>query len=428
MPLKRTNQPTSVSIQLRVRLPFLWLGVCFVAAFLLPDRVWNTLLIGIGGMFLVGYIWVWQLSNGLSANRQVQFGWVAVGDRLEELFILKNKAPLPAIWVEVLDQANVPGYRPAVVRSVGERQEIRWRESAVCQQRGQYRLGPWRIRTSDPFGLFMLTLHYPIADEIIIHPPINTHIPIPIPTGQSSGRTRRSRQSQLATLNASSIRPYQPLDSYSRIHWPAVARHNDLFVKTFDLDAAGAVWICLDLRPAVQLGEGLDGTEEHAVVWAAALSAQAIFQNRPIGLAAYGRHPQIVPPALGVEHRWRILRALALVRADSDVPLSTALIDLGQMARRDTAVVLITPDYQVDWMPQLMALKQKGIRPYVTLLERQSFGGLEGNTAVQEQIHLIGGEVQIVRQGDLALVQQPSTNNLDFIVTGTGKVVLRQPT
>lgn len=427
MKLSTSTPHPPATIELRLRLPLVWLGLCLLTAVFLPDPVWNTLLIGIGGMFLIAFFWARQLAKGLYGGRQVQFSWVAVGDVLEEQFWLINHSMVPALWVEVLDEANVPGYRPATVRSVSNDNEIRWRETAVCQQRGQYQLGPWQIRTSDPFGIFTITRPYPVSGEIVIHPPIHSNIPIPLPAGSSSGQVRAQRTIHQATLNAASIRAYQSGDPFRWIHWPTSAKRGDIFVKSFDLDAAGAIWLCLDLREEVQLGEGLSGTEEHAVVLAASLTAQAILRNRPIGLAAYGRSPQIVMPGQGAEHRWRILRALALVRADAEVSLGNALSDLKWLARPGTAVVLITPDFQSDWVPQLASLQQMGVQLNVTLLSRQSFdeNGISNEQLARELAYL-GATVQRVEQGELGIAPDTPQKNVDFIVTGTGKVVMTQ--
>ncbi|MCP5010298.1 MAG: DUF58 domain-containing protein, partial [Aestuariibacter sp.] len=157
-------------------------------------------------------------ARGLFATRRLRFGWVSVGDRLEEAFTLINESAIPALWVEVVDAANVPGYRTAVVRSVANYNSTRWRESAICERRGRYQLGPWTIRSSDPFGLFIVSRQYPASSEVIIHPPIHTGIPIPLPAGKSDGRIRTHKRAWQATTNAASVRDYQPADPYRRIH------------------------------------------------------------------------------------------------------------------------------------------------------------------------------------------------------------------
>ena len=209
---KVKESESNVTIQLRLRLPLIWLAALLLGAFLLPDRVWNTLLIGFGGLFMVSYFWVRLLSRGLHASRRLRFGWVAVGDRLGEEFTVTNNADIPALWVEIIDHSDVPGYRPAVVRSVGPRNGDRWRESAVCLRRGLFHLGPWAIRSSDPFGIFTVTINFPEAREIIIHPPIHGKLPIPLPLGESSGRVRARQRSWQATVNAATVRDYLPRD------------------------------------------------------------------------------------------------------------------------------------------------------------------------------------------------------------------------
>ena len=96
-------------IALRLRLPLLWLVALLLPALVLPDRVWTTLLLGLAGLLLVAFLWARALARGLSAERRLRFGWVSVGDRLEEEFVLTNRSGLPALWVEIRDETNVPG-------------------------------------------------------------------------------------------------------------------------------------------------------------------------------------------------------------------------------------------------------------------------------------------------------------------------------
>ena len=417
-------------IQLQFRMPLIWIGVLLLAAILLPDRVWYTLLIGIGGLFVVSYIWVWQLAKGLHAMRRLRYGWVAVGDRLEEQFTIINTSLLPALWVEVVDQSNVPGYKTAVVQNVANEGVRRWREYAICQQRGQYQLGPWTIRSSDPFGIFILTRRYPVSSEVIIHPPIHTEIPVPLPSGQSSGRVRARQRAWRATINAATVRDYQPSDPYRWIHWPTSARRDTLFVRQFDLDAAGDIWILLDLQQHIQLGVGLDGTEEHAVLLAASLAAQALHQNRPVGVAGYGCSPQIIPPGRGTGHRWKILRALALVNADGETTLSQAITDMSHLIRHGSAAVIITATDTVEWLPTLFTLSQQGVQCDLILLDRPSFGGSGKSQMLREALQQQGYSSHIIHQGEIGQApEQEKRGFWEFKVTGTGRVIaIQNPT
>ncbi|MFQ5437065.1 MAG: DUF58 domain-containing protein, partial [Anaerolineae bacterium] len=424
-PKKRA--PTAVTIELRQRFPLFVLGFLLAAAVLLPDRAWNTLLVGLGGLYLLAYGWTRWLIHNLHAERRLRFNWVAVGDRLEEQFAIANRSPVPALWVEVSDESNLPGYTAAVVRSVGANTSDRWRQWAVCERRGQYHLGPWAIQSGDPFGLFVGKRTYAAQTEIIIHPPIHGRLPLPLPTGTSSGRTRTRERLWQATANAVTVREYRPHDPYRWIHWPTSAKRDALFVREFEQDAAGDIWLLLDLEAEIQVGSGIDSTEEQAVLLAASLAARALRHNRAVGLAAYGRTPQVIPPGRGTGHQWRILQALALVHADSTHDLRVGLRDLVRLGKRGATAVLITPTRRLNWLPNLYDLARRGLSASVILLDRTSFGAADSNQGLPALLRQQGASCYPIRQGDIGQpLENPERRGFwEFYVTPTGKAVLK---
>lgn len=421
---------TEARLGLRVRLPFFWLACLITLALILPGRIWTTLLVGVGGLILIAYIWARALSHGLAAERRLQFGWVSVGDRLEEEFTLVNRAGLPAMWVEIIDNSDVPGYHVGVARSVGAGDRIRWRQSAICSRRGRYRLGPWGFESGDPFGIFRVTRLYESAEEIIIHPPIHSALAMPLPPGRADGRARSRERSHRATVNAASVRDYHVHDPYHWIHWPTTARKGELFVRQFERDAAGDIWLVIDCATGSHLGDGATSTEEQAVLLAASLAAQALQEARGAGLAAYGREPQIVPPGSGEGQLWRVLRALALLRADGEADLERVLRELGDTIRPGSAAVIITPTNDPAWLPQLARLHHRGIECRVILMDRTSYGGAGNSEGLRHAINLLGVRCQIVGRGEIGrpLVEEHAHGFWEFKITGTGKAVaVRRP-
>lgn len=417
-------------IGLRLRLPVAWLAALLAAALLLPDRIWTTFLVGLLGLTLASFIWARDLARGLSAERRLRFGWVSVGDRLEEEFALHHRGGLPALWVEIYDESTVPGYQVGAVRAVGANDRVRWRQASVCTRRGQYTLGPWELHSGDPFGLFRVIRRYDDRQEIVIHPPIHSALPVPLPPGTTEGRARTRARSWQATVNAATVRDYHSLDPYHWIHWPTTARRDALYVRQFDRDASGDLWLVLDVQAAAQLGDGPQGTEEHAVLLAASLAARALGEMRGVGLAAYSREPRVVPPALGEGQQWKLLRALALLRADGEIDLGRALRELDETARRGSATLIITPTADAAWLPQLAQLSRHGIESHVLLLDRASFGGQDSSDALRGAIALLGYRCQIVRRGEVGrpLIEEARHGFWDFKVTGTGKAVaVRRP-
>ncbi len=422
-------QPDRVVVESKAKLPALWLVLLASLAILLPDKVWNVLLIGLGGLYVIAWYWARDLGQTLQAERRLKFGWVGVGDRLVEEFVIRKSGWLPALWVELQDDSNVPAYNPDVVRGL-DNNSIRWTAEAICQQRGGYRLGPWRLLCGDPFGIFQVTYHYPVSDEIVIHPPIHLNLPITLPAGQSGGQVRAQERAWQAVINAAATRPYQPQDPYRWIHWRQTAHTGHLQVRLFDQDAAGDIWLLLDLQAALQLGEGRDSTEEHMVILAASLAAQALNENRAVGLAAYSVPPQVAHPSKGEGQQWRILRSLALLRANGEVNIGRSIQDVGRLAKRGSAVAVITPNGEADWHADLSGLTRQGIKASVILLDRPSFGGAGNSHTARDLIRRQNIACHIISKGELGEADDERQRQgfWEFKVTRTGKVfTIRTP-
>ena len=416
-----------IHFQWRLRWPLGLLVLLAVAAVLLPHTVWNSLLLGLGGLYLVAWRWTRQLGQSLRGERTLRSGWVAVGDELEEKFALVNHTSWPALWVEMVDEANVPGYQAHSVQTVDGHGRQAWRRTAVCLQRGHFKLGPWRLRTGDPFGLFQVEICYPTVAELIIHPPVQSNFHIPLPAGQRSGRARARQRSLRATVNAASIRPYVTGDPERWVHWPTTARRDELFVRQFDLDASGDIWILLDLAADVQVGTGLHGTEEHAVLLAATLTAQTLSQHRGVGLASYGDEPRLILPVRGEGQSWRMLRTLALVTAVGKTPLPEALRDLQRIAKPGTAVIIITPNLDDDSLPHLLNLAHKGVLPHILLFDRASFGDPHATPhaaeAFKRTLTSMGFDAAVIQQGDIRQPEDLLRPRTSWRVTPLGKAI-----
>lgn len=368
-------------VKVRVRrkaryLPYL-VGLLLLLQVVVPHKSWIILLVGIGGAWMIGYRWAQSLAKGLDLTRERRFGWAQVGDHLQERFTLKNQGWAPAHWVAVLDHSTLPGYQASKVRTVGGRALIHWFTRGVCQRRGLFTLGPTSLETGDPFGFYHVTLEYPGLSTMMVMPPIVNLPAIDIASAARAGEGRLIAERTLdQSVNAASVREYAQGDSLRRIHWPTSARRDELFVRLFERTPASDWWIFLDMCQDVQAGEGQDATEEHGVVLAASLASQGLEGGTAVGLAASGRDKKTIwlPPKLGDDQRWRILRELALV-APGDRPLARLLAGAGAALKGRSSLILITADVEGEWLNAMMLLMRRGIVPTVLVLDRAAFGG-----------------------------------------------------
>jgi uncharacterized protein (DUF58 family) len=339
-----------------------------------PFRGWIILLTGLGGGWLISYVWARSLTRTLRLTRETRFGWAQVGDSLEERFTLVNEGWIPALWVELIDHSTMPDYQASRVTGVGGNSINRWKMQSICQRRGLFTLGPTSLHSGDPFGLYSVSLHYPHFATLTVTPPV-----VPLPTIEVSPGGRvgegRPRSTTLErTVSASSVREYMPGDALNWIHWRTSAHHNTLFTRLFESTPAGDWWIFLDLDQQVQAGQDEADTAEHGVILAASLADQGLREGHAVGLVTHGESLIWLPPRNGSDQRQEILRALALVNPGPR-SLAELLARMRPSFGQRASLIIITPAASGDWVEALLPLLRRGAVATVLLLDPVSFGG-----------------------------------------------------
>jgi len=425
--------------QIRLNAPLLLAIIVLLAGLRMagPFRAASIGLIVLGGALATGYVWVRSLVATLRLKREMRFGWARVGDRIEERFELANLGPIPALWVEVVDRSSMPGYEIDRVVALGGDETARWRSEGQCRQRGVFTLGPTVLRTGDPLGIFTAELTYRTSVPFVVTPPVVSLPSIQVAPGGRVGEGRPRINAPERTVNAAAVRAYEPGDSPRWIHWRTSARRDSLYVRRFDTVSAGDWWVLLDVNAAVQAGEGLDATDEHAVVLGASLADRGLQWGKQVGLAARGEDLTWLPPRAGEGRRWDILRALALLRR-GEVPLARLLAECGRSLGRRSSLIVITPDATGAWIEPLLSLARRDIVPTVLLLDAATYGsGRDGAGTTQVStsrtaatLSGLGIAHQIIESDFLARSElAPGTQgHWEWRVLGTGHAVpVQQP-
>jgi uncharacterized protein (DUF58 family) len=306
----------------------------------------------------------------------MRFGWVQVGDRMQERFTLVNRGWAPGLWVEMMDHSTLPDYRVSRVTGTGSRDSLRWYMEGVCTRRGLFTLGPTSLRAGDPLGLYTVSLDYPGWTSLLVMPPIVPLPSIEVAPGGQAGEGRPRAGALERTVSAAGVRDYVPGDSLRWIHWRTSAHRDSFFIRLLESTPSGDWWIFLDMDRRVQAGQGQASTEEHGVILAASLADRGLRSRRAVGLVTCGEELTWLPPQTGDGQRLRILRALALA-----TPGSRSLAKLLARARpafdQLASLLIITPATRTDWIEALLPLLRRGVVPTVLLLDPVSFGGTD---------------------------------------------------
>ncbi len=353
--------------------PLLIFAVVLIVELIWPSRAWVVMLSGLAVMMITGYGWALNSARRVSLFREMLYGWMQVGDLLEESLTLRNKSVFPVLAMEIEDLSNVPGYDISGVGSINYEGDHSWRKKAVSQRRGKFHLGPTISRITDPLGLFLVTCHYKGQREVLVLPPVLQELGFTLPSGGGQGRVSSRDRSFRETMAIGGVRDYVPGDPMRRIHWALSMRHQHLLIKEFDVERGTDIWLVPDLNREVQAGEGADSTLEYCVVWAASWAWYLIGQGKGVGLYTYGPERILIPPATGSDQLWTIMQVLAQVDCCSGRPVAAVLQELRPFIRRGHSLVVFTPSLSPDWPPMLSQAGAGTAAHAAVLLDPESF-------------------------------------------------------
>lgn len=334
------------------------------------------LLIVVGGAYVLTRLGLSDLEAGYALSQLHG----SVGEHLRVTYTLRNSSRIAKPWLEVVHPSNLPVALPGRALLLGGRSERTWLTRVPLTRRGHFRIDPLQVRTGDPFGLFEASAAVGSGATVVVYPRVE---PIPfwrLPATALEG-THASRERTLQTTPlVTSVRPYVPGDGYNRIHWRTTARHQELYVREFDLEQAADVWIFLDLERGVHRGRGDESTIEAAVRVAAAVGARALTEHRAVGLTGSSHHLALLPADRGARQHQKLMQQLAAAQPDGIAPLVEVLSHGVGWLRRGMTALVITPSTDPAWVRPLASLRGRGVGTVVCHLDGPAYDAVARET------------------------------------------------
>lgn len=405
--MQRTFRPQPIGIALLAI-------VSFVAAQGTGIRIFFHLSYVLVALLLVSYAWAWLNLRGIELEREISTQRAQVGDFARERVTVINRWPLPKLWVELRDGSDMPQHGSGFVSYLQGGERRRWMIRTPCVMRGRFRLGPSVLTSGDPFGIFRVERRIAGSNELIVYPRTVPLTHFSLPSAELPGGQDTKSRTYHVTPNVAGVRDYAPGDSFNRIHWRTTARTGQLMVKEFELDPTAEVYIAIDLEERSQerlSGDGARGmrrlsearaaesTEEYAIHAAASIAQQLLSENKPVGLVAWGQHREVIPPERESRQLYKILEALAILRAQGSQPLAEVLAAESARFGRNVSLVVITASIDERWVVSLQHLRYAGVRASVVYIDPQSFGGWRESQGVIGRLAVSRTTHYVYRQG-----------------------------
>lgn len=265
-----------------------------------------------------------------SSNRLME------GDIIDLQLTIENRKPLPLPWLSfsefIPDGLEIEGLgkgdqNPFAVNeiretlSLGPYERVKIRHRLRATRRGQYAFGPTQIVSSDIFGFYETRLDTPKRPRhLVVYP---RTVPMPdfdLQSLRPIGDTwTRSRQVEDPT-RPSGLREYRSGDSLRRIDWKATARHDAVFVRTYDASVSQRVVILLECDTTDAVWRTQPAVLEAAVVAAASVAARSIELGFAVGIVCNDNlssrlSTPVVAPGAGPNQLAALMSTLAGVNA-----------------------------------------------------------------------------------------------------------------
>ncbi len=405
------------------------LGVVFNGS-----TIYSRFLLISASVALIAWVWTFWSASGLGLVRTSRVLRANVGDVFEETYELANNSRIPAAWIEVLNKSTLPtaaGSR--LVTFMLGRQKRGYIARTWLTRRGGFQLGPTRVSTGDPFGLFSRAKLITPRETLIVLPVINEIQSFPFPPGMLPGGQVIRSKSHDITPHAAGVREYVHGDAMKRIHWPTSIRRGQLMVKEFEQDPQAEIWLYLDSQKAIHYEKpytqeelSLDtlmfskrpifklppSTLEYSVSIAASLAHYFIGQRRAVGYVSAGQTFNVLPAERSERQEAKILETLAFVEANGALSIAALVTAQASQLPQGSSVILVTPTVRADIIHAVDDLQMRFLRPVVVLLETESFGGPRGSETIINSLRERRVPVTVIKCDDnlsQALSEIPTT-------------------
>ena len=368
-------------------------------------------------------LWAWFSIQPITVTRTAREHRQQVGQYFKEKFQVQNHSAFSRLWVEICDLSNLKGQPGSkVLAQIAPHEDRIYLSRTLLTKRGLINLGPMRIISGDPFGIFKSSRLIASTNQLLVYPHFFRLENFPALPGYLSGGRQRKQKTTEVTPYAAGVREYQPGDPLSRIHWRTTARRDRTMVKEFEQDPQTQVWLYIDCNPDVQAGiDELDPDDRHGqlrldriyrgesvprhtfeylISAAASVADYYIRRNCNVGLATSGKIWFNLPVERGERQLQKIYEALTLVTYDGNHNAADLVEAQARQANRGATVVLFTASSGTDSIQAMDILIRRRLNPILILSDSKSFGGVSSGEEIIPLLQSRGVPYVLLRAGE----------------------------
>jgi len=330
----------------------------------------NNLQLFLLGTTILGFVAVHSLVNTRPIDVKITRGFdsdqVFEDSNVSVDLIIQNKGRSIG-FLEIYD--NLPseievnnGSNHSIIRLHKDELVIN-KYNVDCRLRGQYRLGNPRLRIYNPSFLFFYESDIQSKSSLVVLPQIEQIEGVDLSTDFPKMYQGAMPIRRIGTSGEFyGIREYFPGDDFKNINWRVFGRTRKLMVNQFEREDISDLMLVLDAREISGTGTILRNPLNYSCRAAASLTSFFLRSRNRVGLTIYGETVNVIPPDTGERHLYRILTALAEVKAAGSLGLHTVLGDLRNFTPRSPVMVISTLENDPTCTTALREITARGFK------------------------------------------------------------------
>jgi uncharacterized protein (DUF58 family) len=318
----------------------------YVLIVLFISGAWSGSLLLVMGTTLLSFVlgvaalWNHYALDGIRYQRRFHFRKAFPGETSHVELVVENNKLLPATWLRIADEwpdavalddnayqerSSGEGYRDLVhlfnLRWFGR---MRRRYDMTFKERGVYPVGPVKLESGDPFGIYGKYAESRQIEYLTVYPRILPLSELKLRPEDPFGDIASRRRIYEDPSRPIGVRAYHPEDGFRRVNWPATARTGELQSRVLQPVSAQVMMVCLNVATFPERWQGVNPELlERVVSIAATVVHRAIQDGYSVGLLSDGGmrrsdQPYSLAPGRSPQQLGWLLQALAGV-----VPIST---------------------------------------------------------------------------------------------------------
>lgn len=200
-------------------------------------------------LFLIPYGVLQRNLARLTGDIEVSSPYGEVGEKLSVQYKVTNSPTATFFYLELtgIIGSSLKERTAGKIISLEGGETAYFQREVLCARRGIYDLAAFKVKTGDPFGLFIMERPLGSGKKIKIYPRLKDYPAAFLPAKQHFGDLLVKDNQFEDYSQVSNLRAWQDGDSIKRIHWKQSARHDEVVVKNFALRGDASLIIFVDM-------------------------------------------------------------------------------------------------------------------------------------------------------------------------------------